>query len=141
MGKCYIEPINTHLPSFRHQYTFATMQQPNTPNSPITPPTPPATTVLVAPPTHALAIVSLVSGILAWLCIPLLGSFIAVITGHLARSAIGNQPTLYGGDGLAVLGLVLGYLQLAIALISVLVVMFFFGGMAFFLGDPLSSGV
>ncbi|WP_040151891.1 DUF4190 domain-containing protein, partial [Xanthomonas citri] len=36
--------------------------------------------------TSAMAIVSLVAGILGWTLIPFLGSICAIITGHLARA-------------------------------------------------------
>lgn len=55
--------------------------------------------------TNVLAVVSLISGIV-WLC--WIGSIAAVITGHVARKQIRRSGEQ--GDGLAVAGLVLGYL-------------------------------
>ncbi len=70
-----------------------------------------------APPTSALAVVSLVFGIL-WLF--WVGSLVAIITGHLALRECREQGL--GGNGLAVAGLVLGYIGAA-----TFAVPFFFG--------------
>ena len=84
----------------------------------------------IARQTSALAVVSLVSGILGWTLMPLLGSFVAVVTGHLARSEIRRAPGQLEGDGMAVAGLVLGYLSLAVALLAMVALVVFFGGLA-----------
>ena len=83
--------------------------------------------------TSSLAIVSLVSGILGWTILPFLGSLAAVITGHMARAEIRRAPDRIDGDGLAVAGLVLGYLSIAMAVLLVLAIFLFFGGLAAFL--------
>jgi hypothetical protein len=62
-----------------------------------------------------MAVVSLISGIASWLGIPLLGAIAAIITGHMARSQIRQSHGLEEGDGLAVAGLVLGYLNLILS--------------------------
>lgn len=73
--------------------------------------------------TNSLAIVSLVSGIVSWFAIPLLGAIVAIITGHMARSQI--KQSYESGDGLAIVGLILGYLNLAV---SCLLPILIFGG-------------
>ncbi|WP_369127671.1 DUF4190 domain-containing protein [Candidatus Viridilinea mediisalina] len=65
-------------------------------------------------PNSTLAIASIVSGILAWTILPLLGALAAIIAGHMARSEIRNAGGNLSGDGLAVFGLVLGYAQMAL---------------------------
>ena len=80
--------------------------------------------------TSSLAIISLVSGLLGWTLAPWLGSIIAVITGHMARSEIRQQPDQIDGDGFAIAGLVMGYLFLGLTLLTVLAVVLFFGGLA-----------
>ncbi len=80
--------------------------------------------------TNTLAIVSLIFGILGWSFLPLVGSVVAIVTGHLARSEIRRAAERPQGDGLAVAGLVLGYVALASALLFVLVLLLFFGGLA-----------
>ncbi|MEZ5544374.1 MAG: DUF4190 domain-containing protein [Lysobacteraceae bacterium] len=80
--------------------------------------------------TNTLAIVSLVAGILSWILAPFLGPIVAIITGHMARKEIRNAPDRYEGDGLAIGGLILGYAQLAMIVLGVLVLFLFFGGLA-----------
>lgn len=63
------------------------------------------------PRTNSLAVASLVSGILAWVVCPLLAAVLAVIFGHIARGQIRQSGE--AGGGLAIAGLVLGYVNLA----------------------------
>ncbi len=62
--------------------------------------------------TSGLAITSLVCGILGFFCLGIT-SIVAVITGHLARSKIKRATSSIGGEGLALAGLILGYLGMA----------------------------
>jgi len=71
---------------------------------------------------NTLAIVSLASGIVAWLAVPLVGGIVAVLTGHLAKEQIRRSGEQ--GANLATAGLVLGYLNLAFLLL--LTVLFLF---------------
>lgn len=80
--------------------------------------------------TSALAITSLVSALLGWSFVPLIGSIVAIVTGHLARSEIRAQPERYEGDGLALVGLVLGYLAIGLGVLALLAFLLFFGGLA-----------
>ena len=68
--------------------------------------------------TNGLAVASLVLGILT-LCG--IGSFLAVVFGHTALSQIKKDP-YQQGRGLAIAGLVLGYIGLAIAAFVLLIV-------------------
>lgn len=77
-----------------------------------------------------LAVVSLIFGLLGWTFLPLIGSLVAIVTGHMARSEIRAQPDRYEGDGLALVGLVLGYVSIVIAVLLVLGFLLFFGGLA-----------
>lgn len=87
----------------------------------------------VARTTNALAIASFVLGIAAWCMLPFAGAIAAVVCGHLARGEIRRAPPgSVDGGALAAVGLVLGYVQLTlIALGIVLVVGFFMLGMGF----------
>ena len=71
------------------------------------------------PPASGLSKWSLVLGILA-LIIPCLTVISAVICGHKAISKAHKNPELYGGKGLAIAGLVTGYLGLVSGLIIAL---------------------
>ena len=80
--------------------------------------------------TNSLAVVSLVCGILGWTLLPFLGRIVAIVCGHMARSEIRRNPQTQEGDGLAVAGLVLGYLVIALSVLAVVAVILFFGGLA-----------
>ena len=70
-------------------------------------------------PTNQLAIVSLVAGVACWFILPVIGALVAIITGHVARGQI--RRTGESGSGLALAGLILGYVHL---LLGVLIVLF-----------------
>ena len=82
--------------------------------------------------TSTLAIISLIAGILGWSLVPFFGSIAAVICGHMARKEIRQAPDRLEGDGLAIAGLVLGYLSIAMAVLAIIALFLFFGGLAFF---------
>jgi hypothetical protein len=65
--------------------------------------------------TNTLAIVSLVSGIISWFMVPIVGGIVAVITGHMAKGQI--RRTGEQGEIFATVGLILGYLHLAVVLL------------------------
>ena len=87
----------------------------------------------VYPRTSSLAIVSLIFGILAYVFLPGIGALVAVICGHSARSEIRRAPPgSIDGDGLALAGLILGWIQLACVVIAIVcLILFFFGVVAF----------
>ena len=66
------------------------------------------------PKTVGLAIWSLVLGILGLFCFSILAGIPAVICGHTALSRIRRSGGMLQGDGLAVGGLVTGYLSIAV---------------------------
>lgn len=74
------------------------------------------------PQTSTLSIVSLVTGILGWFLLPIVGAIAAIITGHMAKSEIRNSMGTLTGDGLATAGLVLGYIQVVFILVPVCVI-------------------
>ncbi len=83
------------------------------------------------PQTSATAVISLIFGILAWTVLPLIGAIVAIVTGHVARSEIRHGQGAVAGDGMAIAGLVLGWLQLLFVFLLVAVLLLFFGGLAF----------
>jgi hypothetical protein len=67
-----------------------------------------------------MAIVSLVAGITSFVLVPILAAIVAIITGHMARKQI--RQTGEAGATLATIGLVLGYVHLALVAIGIIVV-------------------
>ena len=76
------------------------------------------------------ATVSLIFGILSWCLLPIIGAIVAIITGHMARGEIKRSNGTLDGDGLATIGLVLGWVHLAVIALAVLMFVLFFGGLA-----------
>jgi hypothetical protein len=74
--------------------------------------------------TSSLAVVSMVFGILTWCLLPFVGAIVAIICGHMARSEIrrAGPDTRIEGDGMAIAGLVLGYVQMLFWLVLLLIV-------------------
>jgi Domain of unknown function (DUF4190) len=75
----------------------------------------------VGRPTNSLAIVSLVAGIGSYVIVPVIGAIVAIVTGHMARGQI--RRTGEGGSGMAMAGLVLGYVHLAVAILVIGVIL------------------
>jgi len=91
--------------------------------------------IYYARPTNSLAIVSLIMGILAWALLPVLGAGVAVWAGHSALGAIRRSGE--SGQGLAVAGLILGWLQLGpILLLLMFVTAAIFKSIVFGLTHP-----
>jgi len=81
----------------------------------------PESNMVPAPPPmikrdSTLAIISLISGLVGWV-IPLVGGIVAIVTGHLARKEIRQSNNTLSGDGMAIAGLVLGYVHVGIIII------------------------
>ncbi len=88
------------------------------------PPAPPAypapAAVAPAVPSSGLAIASLVLGIAGLTFLPLLASIAAIILGYMARNDIRQRPGQVSGDGLAVAGIVMGWIAVGITVLAVL---------------------
>ena len=72
-----------------------------------------------SPPNSTTALVSLIFGILSWVVLPLIGPIVAVVAGHMARAEIRRSEGQVGGAGMAMAGLVLGYLQIALIVLGI----------------------
>jgi Domain of unknown function (DUF4190) len=107
------------------------------------PPLPPPTLVSPAAtsrPTNTLAVISLIAGIVSWLLLPFVGGLAAIICGHMARGEIRRSNGTMEGDGLAVAGLVLGWINVVLCVLTVAAIVLFFGGLAVLLGVLGVSG-
>ena len=77
-----------------------------------------------------LALISLIFGILGWTLLPFAGSLVAIVTGHMARAEIRRSGGALEGDGLAIGGLILGWLSALLWVIGIVVLFMFLGGLA-----------
>ena len=73
-------------------------------------------------PTSTLAIVSLVSGILGFILLPIIFSIVALITGYMARKETRAVPPQASGDGMATAGIIMGYIQMGLVVVACLVI-------------------
>jgi len=80
--------------------------------------------------TSTYAVIALVAGILGWTLLPFLGSLGGIIFGHMARGEIRRSHGQLDGDGLAVTGLVLGWINVGLWVLGILAFIVFFGGLA-----------
>lgn len=71
--------------------------------------------------TSGTAIASLISGIIAWVGLPVIGALVAITCGHVARGEIRRMPAgTIEGAGMALAGLILGYAQLVLIGLGIL---------------------
>jgi hypothetical protein len=68
--------------------------------------------VIMAQQTNGKAIASMVLGIVSWLGASILAGIPAIVLGHMALNEINNSVNTQSGKGMAITGLVLGYLSL-----------------------------
>ena len=76
------------------------------------------------PKDSTLAIVSLICGIGAFTIVPILGAIAAVITGHLAKNEIKKSAGTLKGSGMAMAGLILGYVQIGLLVLGLCAILF-----------------
>ncbi len=86
-------------------------------------------------PTSTLATVSLIAGILGFFLFPLIASIVALWTGYEARKETRSVPPRASGDGMATAGIVMGWIQIALIVVSVCCLIAYFG----FLGAWIAS--
>jgi pyruvate/2-oxoglutarate dehydrogenase complex dihydrolipoamide acyltransferase (E2) component len=82
-------------------------------------PPPPPPVIPTAPPTAPSALWSLILGILSFLCGGFITAIPAIICGHVGRSAIRKSGGALGGGGMAMAGLILGYVALVLNILIV----------------------
>ena len=85
----------------------------------------PQVTVVPAAKTNTLSIVALIAGIAGLTFVPFLSSIVAVVTGHMARKEI--RRTGEQGDGMAVAGLITGYIGIGFGVLVAILLIAFFG--------------
>jgi hypothetical protein len=89
-------------------------------------PPPPPAPVLPSVPSSGLAVASLVSGVAGLTLLPIVGGVLAIVLGYMARREIRQRPDEVSGDGLALAGIVMGWISVGLVVVACL----FFGGLA-----------
>jgi type II secretory pathway pseudopilin PulG len=75
------------------------------------------------PPNDGLAVASLCCGIGSVVCLGALSGVPAIICGHMARGKIARSGGTLGGAGLALAGLIMGYVSVVLTVIAVIFLM------------------
>ena len=92
------------------------------PPPPPPPPPPPAPDLPSGPTpaTSGMAIAALVMGIGGLTVLPLIGSVLALIFGYMARNDIRKRPDEITGDGLALAGIIMGWISVGLAVVGII---------------------
>lgn len=80
----------------------------------------PSESVPLSPPNSTMAVVSLIAGILGLTILPVIGGIVALFTGYSARKEIQESYGDLGGEGYATVGIVMGWISVALAAFSCL---------------------
>ena len=80
---------------------------------------PPAASPERPPVVSSAANASVIFGVVAWLLLPIVGAIVAVLFGHSARREIAAADGRVTGDTRALVGLALGYMQLALLALGI----------------------
>ena len=70
-------------------------------------------------PTSTLATISLIAGILGFVGMPIIASIVAIWTGYSARKETRAVPPRASGDGMATAGIVMGWIQIGLAVVAI----------------------
>jgi len=70
-------------------------------------------------PTSTLATISLIAGILGFMGLPVIASIVAIWTGYEARKETRSIPPKASGDGMATAGIVMGWIQIGLAVVAI----------------------
>jgi hypothetical protein len=90
-------------------------------------------------PTSTMAIVSLIAGIAGFSFLPVIGTIVALITGYMARNETRAVPPTASGDGLAIAGIIMGWVQVGLSILAICFFILFFGFFASLIGISASQ--
>ena len=82
---------------------------------------------LIVLPSSTMATVSLVAGLLGFTFVPLIGGIVAIVTGYAARKETRAVPPTASGDGMATAGIVMGWIQIGLAVVGICCAIAYFG--------------
>ena len=77
-------------------------------------------------PTSTLAIVSLIAGIMGFMGIPVIATIVAIWTGYAAWKETRSVPPRASGDGMATAGIIMGWIQIGLAVIGICCILAYF---------------
>lgn len=86
----------------------------------VTPPPSRAYAPAASASTSGMAIASLILGISGLTIVPFFASIAAIIIGYMARNEIRQRPDELGGDGLALAGIIMGWIAVGVTVLGLL---------------------
>lgn len=81
-------------------------------------------------PSSTMATVSLIAGVLGFTLFPVIASIVAIWAGYEARKETRSVPPKASGDGMATAGIVMGWIQIGLAVLSICCFIAYFGFIA-----------
>lgn len=99
----------------------------------------PYTTIPTQPKDSTMALLSMIFGIAAYLILPGIGALAAVILGHLGKSEIKKSAGMLKGNGMATAGLILGYIQIGLSVLSLCAIIFILPALGASISDIFSN--
>lgn len=93
---------------------------PPPPPPPEPPYRPPSAGTRPGVPTSGMAIASLLLGVAGLTFVPLFASILAILFGYMARKEIRQRPGELAGDGLALAGIVMGWIAVGLSVLGLL---------------------
>ena len=90
-------------------------------------------------PSSTMAIVSLIAGILGFMMLPVIGSIVALWAGYAARKETRAIPPTASGDGMATAGIVMGWIQIGLAVAGLCCLILYFGFFAALIGSSINQ--
>ena len=77
-------------------------------------------------PSSTLALISLISALLGFTFVPVIGGIVAIVTGYMAKQETRAVPPRASGDSMATAGIILGWVQIALLVIGICCAVIFF---------------
>ncbi len=99
----------------------------------------PYTTIPTQPKDSTMALLSMIFGIAAYFILPGIGAVVAVILGHLGKSEIKKSAGLLKGNGMATAGLILGYVQIGLTVLTLCAILVLLPAMGSSIADIFSE--
>lgn len=97
------------------------------------------TTIPSQPKDSTLALLSMIFGISAYVILPGIGAIAAVILGHMGKSEIKKSAGMLKGNGMATAGLILGYVQIGLTVLSLCAIIFLLPALGSSIQDIFSN--
>jgi hypothetical protein len=97
------------------------------------------TTLPTQPKDSTLALLSMIFGIASYFVLPGIGAIAAVVLGHMGKSEIKKSAGMLKGNGMATAGLILGYVQIGLMVLTLCAIIVLLPAMGSSIKDIFSN--